>query len=117
MSSDGRRYVEVGPRSFNVRWMAIFSGILGGIVLTWFEALIGVFQALSLAVETIAVSVQQRTVRMIEAVFAATGIMEEAWAAAAADLIGTGIFAFAIGILIAGVVWALYSLGVTWLVD
>jgi len=95
----------------------LFSAVGGGVVLAGFQTIIGTIQSLSLAFRTVSSAATDRITRVIEAVFSVTGIMDEAWAAAAADLAGTGIFAFVLSVAVVGASSSIYSLVVSWLVD
>lgn len=110
-------FIEVNRFSFDVRWLALGSAVISGVVLAWFQAVIGFFQGIALAVETVLGSVQTRLVSVIEAVFSATGIVDAAWASAAAEVAGAGIFAFALSIAVFLSAAYLYAVGVTWLVE
>jgi len=110
-------FIDEQKFSFTIKWGALFSAVGGGVVLAGFQTIIGTIQSLSLAFRTVSSAATDRITRVIEAVFSVTGIMDEAWAAAAADLAGTGIFAFVLSVAVVGASSSIYSLVVSWLVD
>lgn len=119
--SDGLlgRVVTIDPdgKGFDVKWLAVFSAGVSGVVLAWFEAITGVFVGLSTAVETVFGAVQQRTVAVLEALFQSVGVMDAAWAAATVEVADSGLFAFPLAVGVAGATHYIYSLGVSLLVE
>jgi len=111
------RFVTIRETSFNVRWLELFAAVVTGTVAVYFQALVGFLQSLGLTLERYSAAITGGLTSLIESVFGVFGIMDAAWAAAAAELAGAGIFAFVIAVAIAGLVSVIYSWGVTRLVD
>ncbi|WP_254841140.1 hypothetical protein [Natronomonas marina] len=110
-------FIETSRFSFNVRWVALGSTILSGTVVVFFQTIIGFIRSVGLGLEAVLNTGTARITGVIEALFQAVGIMDAAWAAAAADLAGAGIFAFALSVAVAGAVVLIYSWGVRALVE
>lgn len=100
-------------KSFDIRWLALFSAGVSGVVIAWYQALIGFFESLSVASTTVFRAVQRWTVQVLEALFQAAGVMDSAWAAATVQVADSGLLAFPLAVAIGGAAWAVVSLGVT----
>jgi hypothetical protein len=113
------RFVEVSDdgQSFTVRWLDVFSAVVTGTVIAFFQAFVGFLESLGLAARAAAEVVTSQTTQLVETAFAATDIMDDATAAATAEIASTGILAFALAALVAGAVTYIYSWGVNAVVE
>jgi hypothetical protein len=112
-----REYVLVRGQSFTVRWGKLFSAVVMGTVIAFFQAIVGFLESLGLAVRATSRAVTQPTTELIETAFAATDIMDDATAAATAEIASAGILAFALAAVVAGAVTYIYSWGVNAVVE
>lgn len=110
------RFIDLSETSFSVRWLELFSAVVAGTVYVFFATIVGAIQSLAAAIQVPIQAVTRGVVSLLESVFGVSVVLDEAFAASAAELASTGIFAFVIGVAIAGLVAVIYSWGVNELV-
>jgi hypothetical protein len=111
------RFVDTSETPFSIRWSKLFSAAVAGTVYVFFQTIIGAIKSIAIAIQTPIRAVTRGLLSLVESVFGVSVIVDEAFVASAAELASTGIFAFVIGVAIAGLVAAIYSWGVTQLVE
>jgi len=111
------RFVDISETPFSIRWSKLFSAAVAGTVYVFFKMIIGAIQSFAIAIQTPIQAVTRGLLSLVESVFGVSVIVDEAFAASAAELASTGIFAFVIGVAIAGLVAVIYSWGVSQLVE
>lgn len=111
------RFIDLSETPFSVRWLELFSAVVAGTVVVFFQAIVGAIQSTAAALETLIQAVTRGVVSLLESVFGVSVVLDEAFAASAAELASTGIFAFVIGVAVAGLVAVIYSWGVSQLVE
>jgi hypothetical protein len=111
------RFITIRDTSFSVRWLELFSAVVAGTVVVFFQTVVGAIQSGAAALETLIQAVTHGVLSLLESVFGVSVILDEAFAASAAELASTGIFAFVLGVAIAGLVAVIYSWGVSQLVE
>ena len=111
------RFITISDTSFSVRWLKLFSAVVAGTVVVFFQAVIGAIQSLAAAIQVPIQAVTRGVLSLVESVFGVSVVLDEAWASSAAELASTGIFAFVLGVAIAGLVAVIYSWGVSQLVE
>jgi hypothetical protein len=111
------QFVDLSDTPFSVHWFKLFSAVVAGTVYVFFQTIVVAIQSLAAAIETPIRAVTRGGVSLLESVFGVSVMLDEAFAASAAELASTGIFAFVIGVAIAGLVAVIYSWGVSQLVE
>lgn len=109
--------IDADGRGFDVKWLQIVSAGVSGTIVAFYQTVIGAFQSMGLAAETVSMSIRDRMVRFFEAIFGVTEVLDQAWATAAADVATLGIFGFAVSVAIVAAVVVIYNLGVSLLVE
>jgi len=110
-------FIDKSETPFSIKWSKLFSAVVAGTVYVFFQTIIGAIQSLAIAIQTPIQAVSRGALSLVESVFGVSVVLDEAFAASAAELASTGIFAFVIGVAIAGLLSVIYSWGVKQLVE
>lgn len=103
-----------GPgRALQLNLFGLFTAILGGMALAFYTGIARVVDATGDAWARVFEYVARVLTTFINVTVGQEGIFEVAWVAARADVAGSGIAAFAIGVAVVGLTSLVYSWGVS----